>query len=466
MSGVSQGAVGLGALVVMPIIAVGAVASVGIEIGKSIAEERKRRHEEEEAAAALLMKSGILSDLADVISENEKQNRISFCQADEKLHKILVNSTGEMEKLFTDKSILARADAQNQIDRIGNKMKEEILVFRDSLKKSTDITYSAILSKTGQMISDADNELKEKVEAFQKHEEQEESRYRRKSEKLSEDVKALLQHASRMGVDCSLYTKMLSFPSHYNQEMIYSVLKLAAIEIASAICQKENELSELDILKSSVAVAYEKALETANRMSVQRLKTDTGESEFDTDMWSRGKFSSLLEEAKAALNKVSDPQTKQSELEELLFSAESFMSRILGETQNAALNFLLAYGRAYNANSISERLENEGWNEVDRVYSEDDVRNELYLKYENSSGDEIVVELGTSTRDEMLNAVKVHCFEDGRIDEAARQRLLRDVSRALGAEQSISCVHGTENTVSPNAQVRDFDGHRMRRGVD
>lgn len=458
MSGTSDGAAGIGFLIALPVIAAGGVIYAGVKAAEAIAEHRRQQIAQMNAAAAVLLDTD-LKELGVQMLESGKIIERAEKEAGARVSAVISQSAGKVQDLFEKASMADRALLQERIHRFAHDARNVIDSVHQNMRIETERVSQEITSMAQRTAEQAEREVSAAIQAYKEEKEQTNQMFEAKCSHLEMRTEELICQAQEMGIDCSAEINAVRLSEGETAEQRYPLLKLSLVKVTSMICEKQSELAECAVLRQAVLDTYGAALQAAQMLSKQVIEdNEHGRSlEIDSAHWSFGKFSEIMAEAEDAVRAAQNPSVSKEELLDYVGRSESIAERVTDTAQLAALNFLLAQGREYNAEEICDSLRDEGWTEIDRVYAEGDERREMYIKFANIANDEIVVEMGASPEDDMLNAIRVHCFEDGAINETARRKLVEQVSQAIGLGRSgIQCRRGTENRRSAAEQLRDF----------
>jgi hypothetical protein len=190
------------------------------------------------------------------------------------------------------------------------------------------------------------------------------------------------------------------------------------------------------------------------------------------DFWTNGALTELENQFRPVQQIVSDPNntsiddlvracTNLDDMRDRSFPNPDADGNVTGGIVNAAKERLLLSGfRADMVNDIAAAMDNEGWRVSESGYRNNDERDELHVKIEDGTGNEMIVIVAPTVNQNgaLANSLSLDFFNDTQINLDYTDTIVENVRRMLhenGIVTNMRCTPNTENSQSNRQEIRN-----------
>ena len=179
-----------------------------------------------------------------------------------------------------------------------------------------------------------------------------------------------------------------------------------------------NNMNDLQILlEAQRSVEYESHEEKIN---------------LDVDYWTEGGIKKIENELKEIEDKINNEDTSTKELVDIINRQNELLYKLKNLPEKAKHNFILAQVRVDNANKIIDILDEIGFEAIDDAIENEDNRKSIFVKFENSSKEEIIVSLSPQGEENKISIMfdidsTNEKFKDHRLNNIIKKLNERDI---------------------------------------
>ena len=222
------------------------------------------------------------------------------------------------------------------------------------------------------------------------------------------------------------------------------------------LLQKEFEELQIEALKN-LDELYD-LLEIQKEVEFE-INSET--IKIDVDYWSEGGITKIKEILDELAKKIDDEKTTTEELVEII-KRENELFEIIKKLPNQAKdNLILAEARIGIGNNVIDILDELGFEAIDDTFDRDDKRKSLFVKFENSAQEEIIVVLSPKENKNKMNIMFNAQNTNIKLKEHRLQRILKELNNTGVEVSNFSCLDST----IPADKIKEYqDFEKIKKG--